>query len=363
MKISQYPFRIYALSDLTFVSALLVICTIFWCAKSQKVPAVLVFGDSYGDPGNNNNIPTLIKSNFPPYGRDFVDRKPTGRFCNGRILPDYFAEGLGIKDLVPAYLDPNLQDRDLLTGVSFASSGTGLDDLTARTLSVIPFWKQVEYFKEYRTRLAGLVGLEKATEILSEAIILVSIGTNDFIANYYLQPTRRLQFSVSGYQDFLLQTYSAYIEELYILDARKFGLINLPPLGCLPFERTLRVLQSKGKCAEDINEAASGFNTKLKTSIIDGPISALPGLKIVSLHYYDLVMEAIQNPSKYGFEVTGRACCGSGSVEFGYLCNEATPLTCADASKYVFFDSIHLTEKSYELISNLFLTGDILELL
>eukprot|EP01018_Ginkgo_biloba_P004753 Gb_24152 [translate_table: standard] len=353
-----------ALSAFTFTTVMLFPSAyMIWCAEAQKVPAVLVFGDSYGDPGNNNNIPTLIKSNFPPYGRDFVDRKPTGRFCNGRILPDYFAEGLGIKDLVPAYLDPNLQDQDLLTGVSFASSGTGLDNLTAQTLSVIPFWKEIEYFKEYRRRLTGLVGKGKATEILKEAIIFVSIGTNDFIANYYLQPTRRLQFTVSGFQDFLLRTYSAYIEELYSLDARRFGLINLPPLGCLPFERTLRILQNKGQCAEDIKDAASGFNTKLKTGIMDGLKFKLPGLKIVSLNYYDIVLDTIQNPSKYGFEVTGRACCGTGSIEFGYLCNEVTPLTCTNASKYVFFDSVHLTQKSYEIVSSLFLSRDISQLL
>eukprot|EP01018_Ginkgo_biloba_P004755 Gb_24151 [translate_table: standard] len=354
---SLTAFAFTALILVLFLSA----CAIKY-AEAQKVPAVFMFGDSYGDTGNNNHIHTLIKSNFPPYGSDFVDQKPTGRFCNGRILPDYFAEGLGVKDLVPAYLDPNLRDKDLLTGVSFASSGTGLDNLTAHTLSVIPFWKEIEYFKEYRLLLASLVGQETATHILKEAIIFVSIGTNDFIANYYLQPTRRLQFTVSEYQDFLLEAYSAYIEELYSLGARKFGLINLPPLGFLPFERTLRILQNKGQCAEDINEAASGFNAKLKTNIIDGLISKLPELKIVSLNYYDIVMDAIQNPSNYGFEVTGRACCGSGSIEFGYLCNEETPFTCSDASDYVFFDSIHLTQKSYEIISSVFLRGDISQL-
>jgi hypothetical protein len=58
-------------------------------SEAQNVRAVLFFGDSYGDPGNNNHIPTLIKSNFPPYGRNFVGGNPTGRFSDGKILPDY----------------------------------------------------------------------------------------------------------------------------------------------------------------------------------------------------------------------------------------------------------------------------------
>ncbi|KAJ8554567.1 hypothetical protein K7X08_025245 [Anisodus acutangulus] len=36
-----------------------------------KVPAIIVFGDSSVDVGNNNQI----SSNFEPYGRDFYDKK------------------------------------------------------------------------------------------------------------------------------------------------------------------------------------------------------------------------------------------------------------------------------------------------
>lgn len=39
-------------------------------------------------------------------------------------------EELGIKELLPAYLQPNLQPEDLLTGVTFASGGCGYDPLT-----------------------------------------------------------------------------------------------------------------------------------------------------------------------------------------------------------------------------------------
>jgi len=52
----------------------------------------LFFGDSYVDPGNNNYILTLIRSDFPPYGRNFVGHIPTGRFSDGKILPDYLGK-------------------------------------------------------------------------------------------------------------------------------------------------------------------------------------------------------------------------------------------------------------------------------
>lgn len=56
--------------------------------NASSVPAVLAFGDSIVDSGNNNNIKTLIKCNFPPYGKDFQGGNPTGRFCNGKIPSD-----------------------------------------------------------------------------------------------------------------------------------------------------------------------------------------------------------------------------------------------------------------------------------
>lgn len=42
------------------------------------------------------------------------------------------AEGLGVKNIVPAYRSSDLQPNDILTGVSFASGGSGLDPMTAQ---------------------------------------------------------------------------------------------------------------------------------------------------------------------------------------------------------------------------------------
>lgn len=99
-----------------------------------EVPAVIVFGDSSVDAGNNNQISTVLKSNFEPYGRDFAGGRPTGRFSNGRIPPDFISEAFGIKPVVPAYLDPSYNISDFATGVCFASAGTGYDNQTSDVL-------------------------------------------------------------------------------------------------------------------------------------------------------------------------------------------------------------------------------------
>lgn len=57
----------------------------------NKVPALFVFGDSLIDNGNNNNLASLAKANYFPYGIDFADG-PTGRFCNGYTIVDELGE-------------------------------------------------------------------------------------------------------------------------------------------------------------------------------------------------------------------------------------------------------------------------------
>lgn len=76
-------------------------------AKKLMAPALIVFGDSIVDPGNNNAINTIIKADFPPYGHDFANHRPTGRFCNGRIPTDFigwFWLLLLVSAFIPFYL-------------------------------------------------------------------------------------------------------------------------------------------------------------------------------------------------------------------------------------------------------------------
>lgn len=57
-------------------------------AQDTLVPAIITFGDSAVDVGNNDYLPTIYKANYPPYGRDFVNHQATGRFCNGKLATD-----------------------------------------------------------------------------------------------------------------------------------------------------------------------------------------------------------------------------------------------------------------------------------
>ncbi|XP_008811937.3 GDSL esterase/lipase At2g04570-like [Phoenix dactylifera] len=319
-------------------------------AAIAEVPAIIVFGDSTVDSGNNNRIPTLVRSNFRPYGRDFMGGKPTGRFSNGRLATDFYSEFYGLGPFVPAYLDPLYGIEDFATRVCFASAGSGLDVATSNIQSVIPLWMQVRYYKEYQTRLIRYLGEEKAEHTLREAAYVISIGTNDFIENYFANASeRKKQFTIGGYVDFLTGLARDFIKELYALGARKIGFTGLGPIGCVPLERSMNSV-TRGSCVEEYNKAARDFNAKLQTTI-DELCAALPGIQLKLAPLYDFFLYVVQNRVIYGFENVEFGCCATGTFEVGHTCNQWSPFTCPDARKYAFWDAVHPTEKMSQIIA------------
>jgi len=48
--------------------------------------------------------------------------------------------------------------------------------------------------------------------------------------------------------------------------------------------------------------------------------------------------------------VEGSACCGVANIEAGILCNSFSLRVCQNVTKYVFWDSIHPTERAYSML-------------
>ncbi|XP_073138038.1 GDSL esterase/lipase EXL3-like [Henckelia pumila] len=311
------------------------------------VPALFAFGDSIVDQGNNNAIRTVVKCDFPPYGKDFQAGFPSGRFSNGRTPPDLIADELGIKELIPAYLDPNLTARDLRTGVSFASGGSGYDPQTSRLVSVIPMSDQLNQFKECIGKLKGLVGEEGATNILSQALFLLVAGTDDLANTYFTIGIRKMQYDLYSYADFIVGSATNFVQELYKLGARRFAVFGIPPIGCLPLQRTVTG-GSLRSCSVSYNQAAQMVNSKLSPRL-DALNQDLPQSRVVYIDIFNPLFDIIQHPLNYGFEVNDKGCCGTGNIETVVLCNRYS-WTCTDSSKYVFWDSYHPTEKAYKIL-------------
>jgi hypothetical protein len=184
-------------------------------AGKHDIPAVFAFGDSTLDPGNNNGMPTLVRADHAPYGCDFPGGEATGRFSDGKLITDYIVESLGIKDLLPASHDPAVTVEEQASGVSFASGGSGLDDLTAQTALVSTFGSQISDFQGLLLR----IGAPRANEIANKSLYVISAGTNDVTMNYFILQVRTVSFpTFDQYSDYLIARLQGYIQVRRMID-------------------------------------------------------------------------------------------------------------------------------------------------
>ncbi|GAU12256.1 hypothetical protein TSUD_02230 [Trifolium subterraneum] len=232
-----------------------------------SIPAVFVFGDSIMDTGNNNHMITPSQCNYPPYGKDFQGGIPTGRFSNGKVPSDFIVEELGIKEYLPAYLDPNLQPSDLPTGVNFASGGAGYDPLTSKLGVAISMSGQLDLFKDYIVKLKGVVGEDRANFIIGNSLYFVVLGSNDISNTYYLSRSRQVQYDFPTYSDLLVN--SAY---------------NF-------YQRTMAGGIDR-TCVQEYNDAAVFFNNKLSIGI-DSFKQNFPSSRIAYMDVYNPLLDII----------------------------------------------------------------------
>ncbi|XP_051142824.1 GDSL esterase/lipase At2g40250-like [Andrographis paniculata] len=319
-------------------------------AFRRRPTAVFAFGDSILDAGNNNFFPTLFRSNHRPYGVDFPGGVATGRFSDGKLATDVVVSALGIKELLPAYLDPVLTDPGLLTGASFASAGSGLDDLTARQANVLTMGRQLAYFQEALGRMRRAAGGLAAGRAVENGLFMVAAGSNDVMFGLLL----RRNCSVPEYHDLMLGNLEVFIKKLVNMGAQKFAVLGLPPIGCLPLQMGLAGHRASRTCVARQNIDAQSYNTKLQALILRLQISLPLGSKLAYVDIYTPLINTILSPSAYGFERAMEGCCGSGYLEMGPLCN-ALSAVCPNPSNYVFWDAVHPTHKTYAILAANFL--------
>ncbi|KAI3908831.1 hypothetical protein MKW98_029381 [Papaver atlanticum] len=313
-----------------------------------KIYAVIAFGDSTVDEGNNNLNLAIFKCNLKPYGQNFEGGKPTGRWSNGRVFTDFIFDALGIKPSIHAYLDADFGVEDFATGVTFGSGGAGYDNLTSTLVGAIPLWKQLEFFKEYKEKLTNFQGEEKSTKIIREALYIISIGTNDFMLNYLI-----------NFQILLSENAGKFIKDLYNLGARKIALGGSIPMGCLPFTRNLNVLLGR-TCVDLYNKVARDLNIKL-LKLVREVKKEIDEIQLVYADGYTPLAQMVQTPSLYGFEEVKARCCGTGKFEIDQLCMLEMALLCKDPTKYMYWDAIHLTDTANGLLADSLLNTSLAE--
>ncbi|KAG2303375.1 hypothetical protein Bca52824_032026 [Brassica carinata] len=320
--------------------------------QNQTTPAaVFYFGDSIIDTGNNNNLTTEMKCNFSPYGINFPTGVATGRFSDGKVASDYISEYLGLKPIVPAYLEPNVKLEELLTGVSFASGGSGYQHLTSKISRVRSLLEQLTYFEQYIARAKRLLGKDKTNHLLAKGLAIVVAGNNDLLITYYGQGAQWLIYNIHNFTSMMAKSAASFVMQLHGYGARQIAVIGTPPLGCVPSQRTIKG-GLRRDCAQELNYASQLFNAKLFITL-DQLAHTLPDSNVFYIDIYSPFSDIAENSQDYGFEEIKKGCCGTGLVEAGILCNRFTTNVCSNVSAYLFWDSFHPTQKFYKILAKL----------
>ncbi|XP_039002306.1 GDSL esterase/lipase At5g33370-like [Hibiscus syriacus] len=323
-------------------------------AALAEARAFFIFGDSLVDSGNNNYLETTARADSPPYGIDYPTGRPTGRFSNGLNIPDLMQIGLSESPL--PYLSPDFDGKKLLVGANFASAGVGiLNDTGVQFVNILRMYRQLELFQEYQRRLSALVGSKQAHRLVSQALILITVGGNDFVNNYYLVPfsARSRQYSLPDYVKFIISEYQNLLMKLYKLGARRVLVTGTGPLGCVPAELAMR--GNNGGCSQELQRAAALYNPQL-VEMINGLNADIGRDVFISANTQRMHNDFVSDPQAFGFTTSEIACCGQGPYNGLGLCTQLSNL-CPNRDEYAFWDPFHPTEKANRLIVEQIMNG------
>ncbi|KAK4840817.1 hypothetical protein QYF36_018869 [Acer negundo] len=359
MEMSYYYNRVV----LVVFSIVVVSLSCLVAGDNGNLGASFIFGDSLVDAGNNNYLQTLSKANIKPNGIDFKANggNPTGRYTNGKTIGDIVGEELGAPNYAVPFLAPNATGKVILNGVNYASGGGGILNATGRIfVNRIGMDVQVDYFNITRKQFDKLLGASKARDyIMKKSFFSITIGANDFLNNYLLPVLSigaRITESPDAFVDDMINHLRDQLTRLYRLDARKFVVGNVGPIGCIPYQKTINQLKET-ECVELSNKLALQYNGRLK-DLLTQLNENLPGSTFVHANVYDLVMDLIVNYEKYGFTTSSRACCGNGGQFAGIVPCGPTSSMCQDRDKHVFWDPYHPSEASNLIIAKKLIDGE-----
>nr|XP_043637007.1 GDSL esterase/lipase At3g26430-like [Erigeron canadensis] len=343
-----------------FVTLLLLLPSSIFGLPECNFPAIFNFGDSNSDTGGLS----AVFGQFPlPNGQTYF-QSPAGRRCDGRLLIDFIAEGLGLPYLSP-FLDS--MGTNFSHGANYATAGSTIrrQNTTIWQSGYSPISLDVQYieFSDFlkRSKIIREKGnvfkdLLPGTEKFSSALYTFDIGQNDLTSGYKLNMSTE---QVKAYVPDVISQFTTTIKNIYVSGGRSFWIHNTGPVGCLPYIMDTRLITAaqidKHGCASPFNGVSQYFNEKLKEAISqlrkELHLAAITYVDIYSVKY-----SLIAQSKKLGFGDPFMVCCGHGgryNFNNAMRCGSTKMVkgkeiliakSCEDPSSRILWDGIHFTE-------------------
>ncbi|KAJ4968357.1 hypothetical protein NE237_015058 [Protea cynaroides] len=333
-------------------------------------PAIFNFGDSNSDTGGL--VAGLGYHVYSPNGQTYF-QKPTGRFCDGRLIIDFLMEAMDLPFLNP-YLD-SVGVPSFLKGSNFATGGSTILATNAESISPFSFGVQVAQFIRFKARVLELLAKGKRfdrflpqEDYFKEGLYMFDMGQNDLDGAFSSSSEDQVFALIPS----IVSEFEAGIKKLYDQGAKRFWIHNTGPLGCLP-----RIISTFGKdpskldeqgCISSHNQAAKLFNLQLH-ALCKKFQGQYPDANVTYVDIFSIKYNLISNFSEYGFEHSITACCGYGGPPLNFdsrvLCGQTRNLNgtsvtvrpCNDTTEYMNWDGNHYTEAANLHVSSQILSG------
>ncbi|XP_047308847.1 alpha-L-fucosidase 3-like [Impatiens glandulifera] len=336
-------------------------------------PAIFNFGDSNSDTGG---LSAVFGQAGPPHGESFFNG-PAGRYCDGRLLVDFIAEGLGLPYL-SAFLDAI--GSNFSHGANFATAGSTIRPMNVSIqisgfspISLNVQWNEFHDFhlrsQQIRDKGGVFAELMPHDDYFSKALYTFDIGQNDLTAGYFDNKTvEEVRAEIPN----ILSHFKDVVSWIYNIGGRSFWVHNTGPVGCLPYVMD-RLLITAGQvdkfgCASPFNDVARDYNIALKATI-DELRNDLPEAAITYVDIYSIKYALFSQAKKNGFSSPLRSCCGHGG-KYNYNPHIGCGATkvikgkkvvvgsaCKDPSKSVIWDGVHFTQAANKIIFDKIVDG------
>lgn len=328
-------------------------------------PAVYNFGDDNSDTGQ---IAAAFDNLDLPNGMTFFG-KPSGRYCDGRLIIDFITEQLGLPFL-SGYLESI--GSNFSHGANFAMGGPHvLETLLNQIFQFIQFKSRTTALYNQLTDQSEADRLLKSIlpkpEDFSNALYIIDAGHADF-TTVVLEPA-------SGNFSGKLGNLSTVITLLHEYEgARFFWIHNAGPVGCSPYlVRFCQLTHIPGcqfdqyGCVKSQNDAAQVYNSQLK-DMVSQIRATHPNATFTYVDVYSAKYNLITQAKNLGFEDPMKICCGSFNDQY-VACGErefdgngtmtGSNTACENPSKYISWDGKHYTEAANQFLAKLIINGSL----
>jgi len=95
-------------------------------------------------------------------------------------------------------------------------------------INIIRIREQLAYFRQYQQRVSALIGEEQSRDLVDKALVLITLGGNDFVNNYFLVPfsARSREYALPDYVVLLISEY----RKILVVCSSFYLLIYLQPV-------------------------------------------------------------------------------------------------------------------------------------